>query len=132
MMANGESGQRSGSTAGAIGTSLGVLFRSLTQKPHSASGTNNAVMQGDRLAKGLVAGGRAVVKSTTRVAGILFLQVVGFMFVVLGLSFVYPALRELDKYRAGMQGPGRVITAFLFVLMFSYFGISSFWRARKK
>lgn len=130
-MANGEAEQRSGSTAGAIGTSLGLLYRSLTGKRQGAAVASGA-LQGDRLAKGVVEGGRAVVKSATRVANILFLQVTGFVFLVLGISFVYPALHAYDKYKAGLHGPGRAILAVLFVLMFCYFGISSFWRARRK
>lgn len=108
-----------------------MLYRSLTQK-QTASGASNAAMQGDRLAKGLVAGGKTVVKSATRVANILFLQVVGFVFVVLGISFVYPALQAFHKYKAGLHGPGRAIMGSLFVVMFLYFGINSFWRARRK
>ena len=40
--------------------------------------------------------------------------------------------REYAKYQAGTQGPARVLIALCFCLTFGYFGISSFWRVRKK
>jgi hypothetical protein len=40
--------------------------------------------------------------------------------------------REFAKYEAGKAGPGRVAIAACFCLVFGYFGLSSFWRVRRK
>jgi hypothetical protein len=40
--------------------------------------------------------------------------------------------REYTKYRAGTVPVNRVYLAAAFAAMFIYFGLSSFWRARKK
>jgi len=40
--------------------------------------------------------------------------------------------REWAKYAAGKTGPGRVAMAACFCLTFAYFGVSSFWKVRKK
>jgi hypothetical protein len=39
--------------------------------------------------------------------------------------------REYHAYAAGKIGPGRAAVAGLFAFLFAYFGVSSFWSARK-
>jgi hypothetical protein len=39
---------------------------------------------------------------------------------------------EFSKYQAGRTGLGRVAVATCFTLTFAWFGVSSFWRVRKK
>jgi len=40
--------------------------------------------------------------------------------------------REYSKYQAGHATAGRVLIAVGFTLAFAWFGVSSFWRVRKK
>ncbi len=67
-----------------------------------------------------------------RVLGILWLEVTGFVFLSLagigGLAFA----REYAKYEAGKTSSGRVVLAVCFTLTFAWFGVTSFWRARRK
>ena len=67
-----------------------------------------------------------------RVLGILWLEVTGFVFLCLaaigGLAFV----REYAKYQVGQTTSARLIIAVCFTLTFAWFGITSFWRARRK
>jgi hypothetical protein len=67
-----------------------------------------------------------------RVLGVLWLEVTGFVFLCLagigGLAFT----REYAKYQAGKIGSGRVILAVCFTVTFAWFGVSSFWRSRRK
>ena len=77
-------------------------------------------------------GAKVTAVSFSRVLGILWLEVTGFVFLSLsaigGLAFA----REYAKYQAGKTGSGRVILAVAFTLTFAWFGVSSFWRARRK
>jgi hypothetical protein len=75
---------------------------------------------------------RVTATSFGRVLGILWLEVTGFVFLSLagigGLAFA----REYSKFEAGKTGSGRVVLAVCFTLTFAWFGVSSFWRARRK
>ena len=75
---------------------------------------------------------RVTARSFARVLGILWLEVTGFVFLSLagigGLAFA----REYSKFVAGKTGSGRVILAVCFTVTFGWFGVTSFWRARRK
>jgi len=62
----------------------------------------------------------------------LWLEVTGFVFLFLAGIGGLAVAREYAKFEAGKSGPGRVIIAICFCLTFGYFGLSSFWRVRKK
>jgi hypothetical protein len=76
--------------------------------------------------------GRATVSHFGRVLGQLWLEVTGFVFLSLagigGLAF----FREYIKYRDASTGAGRMVLALCFTGLFAWFGVSSFWRVRKK
>jgi len=80
----------------------------------------------------LLNAGRTTAAHFGRVLGQLWLEVTGFVFLVLsgigGLAFV----REWTKYQAGRTSSGRVLLAIAFTVMFAWFGVSSFWRVQKK
>ena len=40
--------------------------------------------------------------------------------------------KEYGKYHAGQVGLGRVAVTVCFAVTFAWFGVSSFWRVRKK
>jgi hypothetical protein len=73
-----------------------------------------------------------VVRSLGRVLHQLWLEVTGLVFLLMGLSFAAAAVKEYGKYHAGQAGYGRLAVAIYFTLTFAWFGISSFWRVRKK
>ena len=63
----------------------------------------------------------------------LWLEVTGFVFLVIAAAGAYGTLREYGKYRAGLEaGPGRMILAACFTISFAWFGLSSFVRFGKK
>ena len=66
-----------------------------------------------------------------RVLGQLWLEVTGFVFLVLAGIGALAFGREYAKYQAG-QGVGRPALAAGFALLFGWFGVSSFWRVRKR
>jgi hypothetical protein len=85
-----------------------------------------------RLGGALLSGLTATAQSFSRILHILWLEVTGFVFLALAVIGGGALAREYSKYQAGTQGPGRLIMAICFCLVFGYFGLSSFWRARKK
>jgi len=62
----------------------------------------------------------------------LWLEVTGVVFLVMALSFAAASVKEYGKYHAGQTGLGRVAVAVCFTLTFAWFGLSSFWRVRRK
>jgi hypothetical protein len=67
-----------------------------------------------------------------RVLGQLWLEVTGFVFLALaGIGFL-AVFREYTKYHQGRAGSGRMLVAVCFTLLFAWFGLTSFWRIRKK
>jgi hypothetical protein len=66
------------------------------------------------------------------VLGQLWLEVTGFVFLALAGIGLLAFLREYNKYHTGRVGSGRVIVAVCFTLLFGWFGVSSFWRVRKR
>jgi hypothetical protein len=56
----------------------------------------------------------------------------GLIFLLMGVSFAAAAVKEYGKYHAGQAGFGRLAVAICFTVAFAWFGISSFWRVRKK
>jgi len=65
-----------------------------------------------------------VMPSIIRPIHILWNQVIGFFFIVLAVVFGYRVLR--GKETGGLQLVGGA-----FVLLIAWYGISSFWKARK-
>jgi hypothetical protein len=68
-----------------------------------------------------------VIPRVIRPLHILWNQVIGFVFIVLALLPVPSAIRNFGQDGNGM----RLVLTIPFVLIMGWFGISSFWRARK-
>jgi hypothetical protein len=76
--------------------------------------------------------GRVTLRSFGRVVHQLWLEVTGFVFLAMAGIGGIALGREFVKYQAGKAGLGRVAIAVCFCLTFGYFGLSSFWRVRRK
>jgi len=76
--------------------------------------------------------GRAAAAHWGKALGQLWLEVTGFVFLSLAAIGALSFFRELAHYHSGESTAQRVVVAILFTLMFAWFGISSFWRVRKK
>jgi len=68
-----------------------------------------------------------VVPGVARPIHILWNQVIGFIFIVLAVIPLPSAIRSFGKDGSGP----RLFLTIPFVLLMGWFGISSFWRARK-
>lgn len=67
-----------------------------------------------------------------RVVHQLWLEAIGLVFLVMAASGGAALAHEYQKYQAGKVGFGRVIAAICFTVTFAWFGVSSFWRVRRK
>jgi len=85
-----------------------------------------------RMANAVRNAAQVTARSTARVLHQLWLEVTGFVFLVMAGIGCFPLAREWTKFASGKMGPGRLFIAIAFVLTFGYFGVSSFWRVKKR
>ena len=101
---------------------LGLIVRVLAQQI-ARSRTGAAVIRGVRATASHLGG----------VLHQLWLEVTGFTFLAMAAVGVVAGVREYGRYQAGRAGgPGRLILAVCFTVSFAWFGLSSFWRVRKR
>lgn len=62
----------------------------------------------------------------------LWLEVTGFVFLAFATVGAAALVKEYFAYHAGKATPSKVAAAAVFTLMFGWFGVSSFFRARNK
>jgi len=86
----------------------------------------------NRTLSALMGAVRTTTRSFGRAAHQLWLEVTGLFFLIMALSLAGATVKEYGKYHAGGVGGGRLATTVCFTLMFAWFGLSSFWRARRK
>jgi hypothetical protein len=86
----------------------------------------------NRTLSAVMGGVRTTARSFGRAAHTLWLEVTGLFFLIMALSFAGATVKEYGKYHAAGAGVGRLAIALCFTLAFAWFGLSSFWRARRK
>jgi hypothetical protein len=86
----------------------------------------------NRWMRAFYSAGRVTAASVSRVMHVLWLEVTGFLFLVLAVIGGAAAVREYHRYAAGTTTWGRVAIAAAFTLLFLYFGVNSFSRSRDK
>lgn len=85
-----------------------------------------------RLLQAIWSASSVALHSIWRVLHLLFLEVTGFLFICFAVVFGGVAVREYHAYTRGTIGPSKAALAGVFAVMFFWFGVSSFWRARRK
>lgn len=105
-----------------MGAASGRGFRLLRGKP----GRNKKLLSAAR------AGLEGFAKPLQSALRSLFLEVSGVVFLCFSLTVAGAFLHEYHKYTMHQQGWERVALAGLVAAMFLYFGVTSFWRARRK
>jgi hypothetical protein len=80
----------------------------------------------------VMSGVRTTGRSFGRAAHQLWLEVTGSVFLAMAVFGGVAGVREYMKYSAGHATAGRVAIAVCFTLAFAWFGLSSFWRVRRK
>jgi hypothetical protein len=86
----------------------------------------------NRWVRAFYSAGRVTASSVSRVMHVLWLEVTGFLFLVLAVIGGGATVREYHRYLAGTTTRGRIAIAAVFTLLFLYFGVNSFWLSRKK
>jgi len=101
---------------------LGLILRVLAQQ-FARSRTGAALLRGVR----------ATASSFGKVLHQLWLEVTGFTFLAMAAVGAMAGVREYGRYQAGhAAGPGRLLLAVCFTVSFAWFGLSSFWRVRRR
>jgi hypothetical protein len=91
------------------------------------------MVERSRTGRALLAGVRASARSFGRVLHQLWLEVTGFTFLAIAAIGAVAGMREYNRYQSGHStGPGRLALAICFTVSFAWFGVSSFWRIKKR
>lgn len=91
------------------------------------------MMERSRTGRAALAAIRATARSVGSVLHQLWLEVTGFTFLAMAVVGGMAGVREYGKYQSGhAAGPGRLALAICFTASFAWFGLSSFWRVRRK
>jgi len=85
-----------------------------------------------RLAKAVLHGLNAAARSFLRVVHLLFLEVTGALFLWIALVGGFACWREYRAVQLHPEFRYKFIVAVAFTIMFLWFGVTSFWRARRK
>ena len=86
-----------------------------------------------RTGRAIMAGIRETARSVGHVLHQLWLEVTGFTFLAMAGVGALAGVREYGKYQSGhATGPGRLMLAVCFTATFAWFGVSSFWRVRRR
>jgi hypothetical protein len=90
-------------------------------------------LERSRRGRAVLAGLRAIARSFGQVLHQLWLEVTGFTFMAIAGIGALAGMREYAKYQSGhAAGPGRLVLAVCFTVSFLWFGVSSFWRVKKR
>ena len=89
-------------------------------------------LKGSRTYGAVLSGVRATLKHFTGVVHQLWLEITGFVFLVFALAGVFAVVREYRAFHAGAGALGHLALAAGFTTVFGWFGLESFWRARRK
>jgi len=86
----------------------------------------------NRLVRAFYRAGSVTLQSVSRVLHVLWLEVTGLFFLALGFVGAAAAVREYHRHTNGSGSTGKMLLAAIFAVLFGYFGVSSFWRSRKR
>jgi hypothetical protein len=79
-----------------------------------------------------LSGARATLGHFAQVLRQLWLEVTGFVFLAFATVGAVALVKEFSAYHARRAAPSRLAAAAGFTLVFAWFGVSSFFKARKK
>src|SRR6267143_3857680 len=114
-------------------TTGGQMLRRIKLIYRVAANMAANMVKSSRTGQAVLAGIRATASSFGRVLHQLWLEVTGFTFLAIAGIGALAGMREYGKYQSGhAAGPGRLVLAVCFTISFIWFGLSSFWRVRKR
>ena len=89
-------------------------------------------VKGSRTFSAVMSGARATLKHFSGVAHQLWLEITGFAFLVFAAAGMYAVVREYKAYHAGKGTSSHLALAAGFTALFTWFGVTSFWRAKAR
>jgi hypothetical protein len=104
---------------------FGTQGRALLRVAGRRSGEN-------RWVRAFYRAGKVTLGTVGRVLHVLWLEVTGLLFLALAVIGGAAAVRAYHHYTAGAEGLAKPALAAVFALVFAYFGVTSFWRSRKR
>jgi hypothetical protein len=107
------------------GQGFGKTGRALMRVAGTKTGEN-------RLVRAIYRAGSVTAQNTGRVVHILWLEVTGMFFLVLAFVCGAAAVREHHRALAGTGSQGKMMLAWVLAAMFGWFGVSSFFRSKKR
>ena len=114
-------------------TIAGQTLKKIKLIYHVAANMAANMVKRSRTGQAVLAGIRATASSFGRVLHQLWLEVTGFTFLAIAGVGALAGMREYGKYQSGhAAGPGRLVLAVCFTVSFVWFGVSSFWRVKKR
>jgi len=78
------------------------------------------------------AAAETTLRSLGRILHLIFLQIVGLFFCLFAVGLVARIPRAYHDQLTQNQGPGRTYLLAILSAMFLWFGLTSFWRSRRK
>lgn len=100
---------------------------------HRAAGrVAGRALRGNRVARASWTAGSRVIASLGRILHTFFLETMGLFFLLFMMIGAAGTYREYRAYAAGQVGLQRVALALVFAVVFAYFAVSSFLRARRR
>lgn len=125
------------SWGGRLGAGAGIAWRLLRRRMGVGADSAQRLLHGrpgrnKRLLAGVQAGASAFAKPLRHVLSILFLEASGVVFLVIALSLGTASLHEYRKYQMHLEPWPRAALAGALGVMFLYFAVTAFWRARRK
>jgi hypothetical protein len=76
--------------------------------------------------------GSVTARSLARVLHVLWLEVTGLFFLFLAMVGAAAAVREYHRHGLAGGSVGKMLLASAFALLFTYFGVTSFWKSRHR
>lgn len=86
----------------------------------------------NRTLSAIMSGVRATLRSFWHAMHQLWLEVTGTLFLFIAAFGAIALVREYTKYHAGHTTASRLAVVACFTVTFAWFGLSSFWRVRRK
>ena len=86
----------------------------------------------NRWVRALYRAGKVTCDRVGRVLHVLWLEVTGLLFLTLAVIGGAAAVRWYHRYSTSAGGRAKPALAAAFALVFAYFGITSFWRSRRR
>lgn len=112
-----------------VGRSVGIVMRVAGQI--FSSHRESRVELTGKVARGAGRGVGGFVRPFARIGHILWLEVIGSIFLLFALFFALNLWQLRASYATGAEHPKFLLIAGVLIL-FLYLGLSSFWRARRK